>query len=838
MPESLIPTHDPVMSQLTQLAQASQSGHFDELGRQDGAMDPLWQSFFHSIGASGLKSLNACTETVNQLIAQNGITYNVYAEPQHARPWSLNVLPMLIHAKEWSVIRSGLAQRAKLLNSILQDVYDQRHLLRENYLPSALVLGNPGYLHAMHGVKPLGDIYLHAVAFDIARGPDGQWWVVGQRTQSPSGLGYILENRLIVSRLFPDTYRQMKVQHIGSSYRRLLDALAKSASSIAQGQPRFALLTPGPFNETYFEHAYLARYLGIPLVQGADLTVRDEKVYLKTMHGLQRIHGLLRRLDDDFCDPLELRADSALGTPGLLQAVRAGQVVMANALGTGFLESPAIQGFLPAICENLLGEPLHIPSLHTWWCGESAAWQDVSPKLDTQVIKPTFTPRDPAQHFDPAIGSLLTPEQLQVWRNRIAAQPAIYTTQAYLPFSQVPTWQDGSIVPRTAMLRFYAIAGNDGQWEVMPGGMTRVASLDPHLVSMRSGGSTLDTWVVTQDQVDTYSMLKTSIQTHRWHASHELVSSRSAENLFWVGRYTERIENAVRLARESIVLLSTNQRDTPNELGDAISDLAQFYALVPPQTPSMSESTSQFGQALMTQMHTQGAQGLLDNIHALEHAIRSVRDRLPPEHVEIPARIKARMMQNRLVEPSDTPLSRRSVSTIQMLDDVEINVAALVGFQSDRMTRDLGWHVMSLGRLIERLTTMSNMLTTFFNHEAIQSSRGFDALLVLFDSVITFRGRYQRQQETQALLDLLVMDPTNPRSINCIATHINHELTFLPDQSLAPDTLVLLKEDDESAYDTQTLLQYVQNVNALGNQISDHITRRFFVHAQERFVAS
>lgn len=835
-PQTTSQLNDEVINQVAQLAQPVQNGHFDELRDENGAIRPIWKNFFHDIGASGLQGLNDCTETVNQLIEQNGITYNVYADMQLSRPWSLNAMPMLIEPKEWSHISRGLAQRAHLLNAILQDVYSDRTLFKGNYLPSALVLGNPGFLHAMHGVKPLNGVYLHAVAFDIARGPDGQWWVIGQRTQSPSGLGYILENRLITSRLYPDTYRTMQVQHIGASYRRLLDSLESAASAIADGVPRFALLTPGPFNETYFEHAYLARYLGIPLVQGADLTVRDNKVYLKTLQGLQRIHGLLRRLDDDFCDPVELRADSALGTPGLLQAVRAGQVVMANALGTSFLESPAIQGFLPAISEHLLGSPLEMPSLNGWWCGEPAAWQNVSPILHTQVIKPTFVPRTLAQHFDPAIGSLLSTDQLESWRQRINAQPAIYTTQAYLPFSQVPTWSNGEIIPRTAMLRFYAIAGADGTWQVMPGGMTRVASLDPHIVSMRSGGSTLDTWVVSQDHVDTYSMLPNRIARPRWQAENELVSSRSAENLFWMGRYTERLENTIRVARESLVLLSTNQQDTQPVLGEAMSELATVMGLVPPQTPSIASLPLVFGDALVSQINTRGAYGIFDTVDALENAIRSVRDRLPPEHVEIPARIKGKLLQRTNVAQSHDVLgTRRSVNAIQMLDDVEIYLAALVGYQSDRMTRDLGWHVLMIGRYVERLSTMSNILNTFFHHEAVKTSRGFDSLLVLFDSVITFRSRFQRQQDNAALLDLLVVDKTNPRAINCIVEQLNAELMHLPSHAQIPDKLNLIPT---SASDEQSLLAYAISMRHISNQISEQITRRFFVHAEERFFSS
>jgi uncharacterized circularly permuted ATP-grasp superfamily protein/uncharacterized alpha-E superfamily protein len=836
MPTASTQANEDVIEQVAHRAQPAQNGHYDELRDQHGKVRPVWQQFFNDLGETGLQGLNECTETVNQLIEQNGITYNVYADMQLSRPWSLNVIPMLIGPKEWAHISSGLAQRARILNGVLQDVYGERALLKGNYLPSALVLGNPGYLHAMQGVKPLNGMYLHAVAFDVARGPDGQWWVVGQRTQSPSGLGYILENRLITSRMFPDTYRNMQVQHIGASYRRLLDSLESAASSIADGVPRFALLTPGPFNETYFEHAYLARYLGIPLVQGADLTVRDEKVYLKTLQGLQRIHGLLRRLDDDFCDPVELRADSALGTPGLLQAVRAGQVVMANALGTSFLESPAIQGFLPAISEHLLGSPLEMPSLNSWWCGEPAAWQNVSPMLHTQVIKPTFVPRTAAQHFDPAIGSLLNVDDLENWRQRINAQPSIYTTQAYLPFSQVPTWCNSEIIPRTAMLRFYAIAGADGAWQVMPGAMTRVASLDPHLVSMRSGGSTLDTWVTSEENVNTYSMLTNRIARPRWQAENELVSSRSAENLFWMGRYTERLENTIRVARESLVLLSTNQQDNQPALGEAMSDLASVMRLVPPQTPSISSMPLVFGDALVSQINTRGAYGIFDTVDALENAIRSVRDRLPPEHVEIPARIKSKLLQRtNTAQTHDVLNARRSVGTIQMLDDVEIYLAALVGYQSDRMTRDLGWHVLMIGRYVERLSTMSNILNTFFYREAAKTTRGFDALLVLFDSVITFRSRFQRQQDNAALLDLLIVDKTNPRAINCIVEQLNAELMHLPSHAQIPDKLNLIPT---SAPDEQSLLTYALSMRHISDQISEQITRRFFVHAEERFFSS
>ncbi len=280
---------------------------------------------------------------------EDGITYNVYSDqhdPSHR--WSLDLLPFIVSREDWEQIEPGIVQRAGLLSAILDDVYGEQRLLRESLLPPALVFGNPGYLRSLRGTVPVGGRFLHIVGFDLARGPDGRWWVVGQRTQAPSGLGYALQNRILMSRLFADSFRAMHVQRLASGFRRLLETLNRLAPREPNETPRIVLLTPGPYNETYFEQAYLARYLGIPLVEGNDLTVRNKRLYLRTLHGLQRVHGVLRRLDDAWCDPLELRPDSALGVPGLLQAVRAGQVLVSNAIGSAFLESHAVHGFLPA----------------------------------------------------------------------------------------------------------------------------------------------------------------------------------------------------------------------------------------------------------------------------------------------------------------------------------------------------------------------------------------------------------------------------------------------------------------------------------------------------------
>ena len=560
-------------------------GHFDELrGRTSTGTAPsesatnliagyagitsAWGQFFSNIATDGQGALGQRAASLARQIRDNGVTYNVYADeggPQ--RPWSLDLFPLIVSAASWAQIETGVIQRMRLLEGVMADVYGEQKLLEKGLLPPALVQGHPGYLRAMHGVKPVGGMHLHIAAFDMARGPDGNWWVVSQRTQAPSGLGYLLENRLAVSRLFPQAFESLQVQRLAGTYRALMDGM-KRASPAGQ-DAHIALLTPGPYNETYFEHAYLARYLGITLVEGSDLTVRDQRLFLKTLRGLVPVHGLLKRLDDQFLDPLELRADSALGVPGLLQAIRAGNVMVANAPGSAFLESPALLGFLPALCQHLLGEELHLPALPTWWCGERSAMEEVLPQLQDCAIKPTYPGSAHHGNFDAVLGRTLSPNALDEWAGRIVRQSEDHTIQAYLPLSQMPTWQPpddaeidvagaarpGKLVPKSVILRVFAVSDGQQSWRVLPGGLARVAGASADIASMQHGGSSADVWVMTQGSVDTTTLLRPPLTASALSQRKRLVTSRAAENLFWLGRYTERAENSVRLARLTLECL-------------------------------------------------------------------------------------------------------------------------------------------------------------------------------------------------------------------------------------------------------------------------------------------
>ena len=833
---------DALGQDLLRRGQPADPGHYDELRTEEGVVRPVWQSFATHLGAP-LDDLTRRQAWLARQIQEDGITYNVYSAPGgQSRPWSLEALPLILSAQEWRDLERGVAQRARLLNQILQDTYGEQNLLKQALLPSALVLGHPGYVRGLRGVQPVGGVYLHVLALDLARGPDGNWWVVTQRTQAPSGLGYVMQNRLLVSRLFPEAYRALRVQHLASGYRQLVDTLTNLAQECAGGQPpRLALLTPGPYNETYFEHAYLARYLGLPLVEGGDLVVRDESLFLKTVQGLEPIHGLLRRLDDDFCDPLELRADSTLGVPGLMQAVRARKVVLANALGTGFLQSPALHGFLPALSEHLLGEPLALPSVPTWWCGEASAWQDIQPRLNEQVIRHSYPGGG-----EVVLGNQLSAEALKAWRACIELDPAAYTVQSFVPYAQAPVWSAGQVNMRSAALRVYALSDGKGGWQVLPGGMTRIANRETGPMSMQHGGSSLDTWVLTDGPVDTFSMMPTSVRGDELVQRQRPVSSRTGENLFWMGRYTERCEQQLRLLQ--------TLKDLP--LGDdkphdsvllAVAELAEQHGLVAMGTPTLLQAPRVFERALLDALSDgqakQGAYSLAYNLSALDRSAQVLRDRLSAEHARWLRAMGSEFVQVLGRSAQEAPAGVATLDQIQpALDRLGLQLAAVTGAQTDRMTRDPGWRLLTVGRLIERLVNHATVLQAFWAHRALAHPDGFDRLLELFDSTITFRARFQRRLEMPAVLALLVMDESNPRALACILRRLRTELGKLPLKTgESNDWLALLPTEGvgqplsvlaDPVSGPAAMQKLLESLVSLGWRLSDEVGRRYFVHAE------
>ena len=718
-------------------------GHFDELrglvrshiSAGDHALQsltPEWRQFFESLDEDGLGDLNQRAASLARQIRDNGVTYNVYSDaggPQ--RPWSLDLFPLIVSSDNWSHIEHGVRQRVHLLEKVMADVYGTQNLLARGLLPPALVLGHPGYLREMHGVQPVGGSHLQIAAFDLARGPQGDWGVVSQRTQAPSGLGYLLENRLAVSHLFAQSFQTMKVQRLAGTYRALLERIKQ----ISPGGPdsHIALLTPGPYNETYFEHAYLARYLGLSLVQGADLIVRGQHLYLKTLKGLEPVHVLLKRVDDQYLDPLELRSDSTLGVAGLMQVIRAGNVLVANAPGSGFLESPALMGFLPALSQHLLGEALALPSLPTWWCGERMAMDAALPRLAESAIKPTYPGSIHHGDFDAVLGHSLSPREIDEWAGRIALQGDDHTVQAYSALSQMPTWREedgsGKLGLNSVILRVFAVADGPQSWRVLPGGLARVAGASNDIAAMQRGGSSADVWVLTRDSVDTTTLLTHTLNAQSVAQRKRLVTSRAGENLFWLGRYTERSENQIRLARLTLESLhGEDQSSLP--LLTWLSQMAVANTLVLPGVPPAQQARRVFERSLIAGLSSSELSTSVGfNLRALRMAAANVRERLSLEHWNLIVLCEEDLSQAALQLSQGIELA--ALPALQALKTASDHLSAITGAQTDRMTRDDGWRLLSIGRQIERLGFLSSSLARGFETGSVHTDSGFEAMVAL-----------------------------------------------------------------------------------------------------------
>lgn len=835
----------------SQAATADASAAYDEL--TGACSQPAWERFFRAMGHEGLDALAQSAEAVQRQIRSNGVTYNVYAEadgPQ--RPWSLDLFPLIVSPGSWRDIERGVLQRVRLLNAVTADIYGEQTLLRDGLLPSALVHGDPGYLRPMRGARPVGDTWLHIVAFDLVRQSQGQWSVVSQRTQAPSGLGYLLENRLIISRQFPAAFADLRVQRLAASYRALVEALKRMCPG--NDSPRIALLTPGPYNETYFEHAYLARYLGLPLVEGSDLTVREQRVYLKTLHGLERVHGLLRRLDDEFLDPLELRSDSQLGVPGLLRAIHAGEVLVANMPGAGFLESSAVLGFLPAISQRWLGEGLHLPTLDTWWCGEQAAMRDGLPELHRMVIKP----RGARRHDETVLGTRLAQHERDAWVTRIQGEPESYTLQTHQPLSRLPVWRgvagtgadpSCAIGAQPVMLRVFAVCDGPQSWRVLPGGLARIAASEPGVASMQRGGSSCDVWVMTEGDIDATTLLPGGQVAPASQQRTRVVTSRAAENLFWLGRYTERTDNTTRLARLILETLnSENQSDLA--LLEWMDAMARAHALVLPSVPLLRQSRRVFERSLMAGLgETDAVCSVGFNLQALRRAASAVRERLSLQQWRLMAEADEEFSaQHALCMQQSDPAA---VQMVWLLDQLAQRTSAMTGAQTDRMTRDAGWRLLACGRHIERLAFLCNALAQAIETGAVYTESGFDAVVALFDSTITFHAQYQQRRDLPALVELLVIDAENPRAVGAVLASLRRTLddgmprlygdraVDAPIRAVLPDpqhwqVASLCAEDtvsqDRSTVRHAALLQRLRECERAALQTSEAIAMRCFTH--------
>jgi len=811
---------------------------FDEMVSARGLVRPHGAGLVGALEALGPAEIAARLEAARQTIRDHDVTYNVYGDPRGMnRPWQLDIVPMVVAPAAWTRIEAGLAQRARLLDLILADLYGAQRLLHDRLLPPALVYANPGFLRPCHGLSVAGGRHLHLHAADLARTPDGAWWVLADRTQAPSGAGYALENRIALSRSLPEAFRDCRVQRVAPFFRDMREMLHGLAPR-ATDAPRVVLLTSGPYNETYFEHAYLARYLGFMLVEGGDLTVRDEAVFLKTVEGLQPVDVVLRRMDDGFCDPLELRGDSSLGVAGLVQAVRAGRVAIANALGSGVLETPAMLPFLPGLCRHLLGEHLMLPSVPTWWCGQPREREHVIARLDDMVIKPAFS----RIRREPVFGARLSRRDRTALIDDIRAQPNEFVGQTALALSTAPVWAGAHLEPRAIVIRAYSAARGDG-YAVMPGGLTRVADdISSPVVSTQSGGGSKDTWILSDGPVAPVSLLAPAGSAVAVERAPKDLSSRVADNLFWLGRYAERCENQVRVFRAvTSRLVEAASIDEAPELATMVRAMATLH-LVPEDAPKSASIAELEAQVLAAMVDETRQPGLRDTLGQLRHVAWLVRDRLSGDAWRILNQLHQDLRGDVEFE--------RAGDALVLLNRIVMTLAAFSGVEAENMTRGHGWRFLSAGRRLERGATLATVIRAMLPKGGSETAALWP-LLEIGDSSMTYRRRYFAHASLAPVLDLLIADDSVPRSIafqlQALAAHVEglprdvDAPTTTREQSLATRLLQNVRGADvtalcaaRSAGRPEPLDRLLTETARGLSELSDTISHYYFSHAVSR----
>ena len=789
-------------------------GVYDEMMDADGQLRPHWQSFLSMLAALGTEDINRQFAAADRYLRDSGVFYRVYEDASGVeRPWPLSHIPLLIAPTEWRALEIGLVQRAELLEAVLADTYGPGLLTQDGRIPAAVIAGNPEFLRPLVGIAPPGGTHLRFYAVDVGRGADGQWWVLSDRAQAPSGAGFAIENRLALSRAIPDIYRTARVKRVAPFYQAFQ---AELFSLNRQEDARTCLLTPGPLNETYFEHAYLARYLGILLVDGEDLIARDDGVFIRTVAGLRRTEVLLRRIDADFADPLELNAASRLGVAGLIQAVRDGKIVIINSLGAGLVEVRAMLAFLPALAPIVLGEELKLPNVATWWLGRPDVRDEMIGKLDQVVVAAAFTEAMAGMRFaNEVLGARLDAAQRQELVRSIRDRGVDYVMQEAVTLSSMPVWRDGRLQPQPFTLRLF-LAKIGETWQVMPGGFVRIAEhADARAVSLQRGAATADAWVLADGPVGETTLLPHPERMPVQRAS-GLLPSRAADNLFWVGRYVERAEGTLRLVRAMINRTAEADQAAAPVIATVGALLAAWNA-VPSSTGQASPVP--LARAALTRSDLDGSLPYL--VGAARSAASVIRDRFSPDAWQALSDLASVIGARLPVGPTDSAIIERVEAGLRI-------IAALSGLAQENMTQRAGWRFLELGRRIERALVTCRLVRSFAYGPSIEG--GLEVLLELADSQITYRQRYLMVAALAPVVDLIMLDPNNPRSVVFQLDRIEAHLAALPKRSgagrlspvqqIAASIATRLRTAEAAAVDDGLLTEVEQTLMKLSDAIS------------------
>ncbi|CAG5008836.1 hypothetical protein DYBT9275_04367 [Dyadobacter sp. CECT 9275] len=815
---------------------------YDEVLDVDGGVKPHWEALFSTLEKLGMQELKVRNQEIISKLRENGVTYNVYESPDGLnRPWQLDPIPFLIEQKEWNHIAKGLQQRALLMDLILKDIYGPRNLVKDAIIPAELVYSNIGFLRPCNDIHQPGKNQLIMYAADMARGPDGQMWVVDNRTQAPSGSGYTLENRLVMSKLLPELADGMYVNKLSPFFNSLQHTVLNLSDKTKEA-PNIVYLTPGPNNEAYFEHAYLASYLGYTLAQGDDLLVRNGCVWLKSIDGLQKVDVIIRRVDDEWCDPLELREDSRLGVPGLLQAMRLGNVKVLNPPGTSVLENHAFLAFMNNICKYFLREELIMPSVATWWCGHEKERGFVLDNIDKLIIKKA----NRKSRFRSIYGRLLSQNDKEQLKKQIKLAPQDYIAQEEVSLSTTPSLIDGNIVPRYAALRAFLVTDGDG-YRVMQGGLTRSSPVkDRFVISNQHGGLSKDTWIVSDKTAQEHEkIVLTQPSSVNKHIS---LPSRSAENLFWVGRYCERTMSVIKFMNIVINVLNLDRNFGGSSKQEHIKILLQGLTHLSATYPGFIEEEEKkwgnpYPEIIDIVANPLRLGSVASNITSFLHAVGAVRNQWDIEIWRI-----VDLIEHGLYEAKNA--SHMNSSNIQKtLDTLYNGMVTFLGVITETMPRDKSFLLLDTGKLIERILSRISVIQSCFgekNEENVENEL-IEAVLLNHHLLVNYRQIYKSQLTIEAMLDMVLLEKTLPYSLVYMLDELSSNLAKLPStthnerlndaEKSVLEASMLIKLADITSLSSwngegerAALFETMSKVGALISSVSVSLTSLYFSH--------
>ena len=814
---------------------AIRSGAYDEAVDGNGQLRPIWSGLARELNRVGGQELQRRLDQAQRQITRDGFTFNPYdTDGGASRPWLLDAIPLLMAEREWDWVEAGLAQRARLLDLVLRDLFGSQQLLRDKILPPEVLFAHPGYYPAYQELGSGEFGFLHLYAADLARSAEGNWWVVADRTRSPFGLGYVLENRVVTSRMLPTAFRECNVQRLAQFFIALKESLRERAVQF-QDNPRVVIWSKGPQSRSYFEDAYLARYLGYQLVEGGDLAVRGNRVMLKTLGGLLPVEVILRRLEDDECDPVELNPASSSGVAGLLEVLRSGNLAMTNSLGSRLAESPLFMAYLPSLCERLLGEPLQLPSVATWWCGEKRECTYVLENLERLIIRKAFRMVDEP----PLRPNEMSQDQLQQLRDQIRSNPSDFVGQETVARSTAPVWNQSEAVPWSLALRSFLVRQKES-YVGLPGGLARLAP-EPKLLEYNTttGERSQDVWILSENPIEEVSLLSPAGQMIKLRRSGAELPSRVADNLFWLGHHIERAEGSARLLR-TLLSYVTGEHDDDTEQRALLRALADQGQIEPDYAiPELMGTLPRLEVILPSVIFdVQRTKGLRYTITEAFRLISIVRDRMSLDAWRIIYRIEEASRH----PPGDV------TDVLEFLDRVILDLVAFAGLAADSMTRTQGWRFLDLGRRIERARQTSMLLRSTMTTVDEGEFEILEAVLQVADSFMTYRSRYLANMQGGPVLDLLFTDETNPRSVVYQLARICEHVNELPrdeqqalmnvEQRLALSLLTSVRLADvhelsqvNPKNERDLLERLLKRICDQLPRLSDAMSSRFLIHA-------